>query len=778
MFPYPSGKIHMGHVRNYTIGDVIARYKIMQGYCVLHPMGWDAFGLPAENAALSHGIHPYKWTQDNIKYMKSQLKQLGFSYDWDREITTCDEDYYRWNQWLFLKFYERGLVYKQEADVNWCESCQTVLANEQVENGCCWRCGSKATIKRLSQWFFKITAYAENLLRDYVLLDKWPERVLTMQKNWIGKSYGCEIDFRLAEDKDKIINVFTTRPDTVFGATYLVLSPHHPMIDEIITGVKEKDKVKKFIDNCKARTNNVEKQGIFTGKYAINPVNGEHIPIWTANYVLTEYGTGAIMAVPAHDQRDFEFAKKYHLPIRVVIQPPDRELVTGNMTQAYEEEGFLTNSGIFNGMGSNGAKEVIIQWMEKENIGRKKINYRLRDWLVSRQRYWGTPIPIIYCDTCGIVPVRETDLPIKLPKNIDISAGETLASCPEFVHVKCHICGRDAKRDTDTMDTFVDSSWYFLRYISPHNDTLPVDYNEVNYWMPIDQYIGGIEHAILHLLYARFFTKVMADIGLIKHREPFINLLTQGMVIKDGAKMSKSKGNIVDPEEIIRQYGVDTVRLFILFAAPPEKDLEWSEQGVEGAWRFLNRIWRLVHMHVGKIKTLNLLKIDYKKLSSKPRKLYTFMHRTIKKVTDDIERNFQFNTAIAVCMEFVNEIYQYNELTDEGLYVLKEALMNLLLLLSPFVPHICEELWNIMGNTNSILDEAWPKYNPEALVEESIVIVVQINGKVRAKINVDVDSPEEVLKEKAIKSVKERIKDITMIKKVIVIPNKLVNIVI
>ncbi|MDI6781335.1 MAG: leucine--tRNA ligase [bacterium] len=778
MFPYPSGRIHMGHVRNYTIGDVIARYKMMHGVNVLHPMGWDAFGLPAENAAISKNVHPDEWTKSNISYMKSQLKRMGFSYDWDRELATCNEDYYKWNQWLFLKFYENGLAYKQEADVNWCDKCQTVLANEQVEDSCCWRCSTPVRTKRLSQWFFRITAYADKLLNDHSLLGNWPDKVLSMQKNWIGRSYGCEIDFRLDSDRDKIIKVFTTRADTIFGATYIVLAPQHPLVDELIKGAENEAMIRQFIEQCKIRValdEELEKKGIFTEIYAVNPVNGERVPVWIANYVLMEYGTGAIMAVPAHDQRDFEFSKKYCLPMRVVIQPAEA-LEFDNMTCAYEEQGTMTNSATFDGMGNVEAKEAIISWMEKQGIGRKRVNYRLRDWLVSRQRYWGTPIPMIYCDRCGLVPVQEDELPIKLPKGLDISSGKTLATCLEFINTKCPVCDGDARREADTMDTFVDSSWYFARYISPQDDRQPIDTTLANYFLPVDQYIGGIEHAILHLLYSRFFIKVIADIGLISHPEPFANLLTQGMVIKDGAKMSKSKGNVVDPDEIVNKYGADTVRIFILFAAPPEKDLEWSEQGVEGAWRFLNRVWRIVHQHAPQIIDMQTEGMEQNIKISAARGLYSWTHRTIKKATDDIEV-FHFNTVIAACMELVNEIYQYREFDAVGLVALREALRNLILLLSPFAPHICEELWQVLGNSTSVLDEPWPVYLPEAIYEETVVIIVQINGKVRDKISVPAESTEEVIKAEALKAAAEKLgtKDI---KNIIVVPGRLVNIVV
>lgn len=766
MFPYPSGRIHMGHVRNYTIGDVVARYKRMKGFNVLHPMGWDAFGLPAENAALQRGIHPVNWTDDNISYMRIQLKSMGFSYDWDREIATCDKEYYRWNQWLFLKFYDLGLVYKSEALVNWCPSCKTVLANEQVEDGRCWRCESEVEAKELPQWFFKITRYAEELLADQALLSKWPERVLTMQKNWIGRSQGCQIDFKV-EGSNQAIKVFTTRPDTIFGATYLALSPEYSALDELIDNLPSKDSIHEFVSKYKAESQKekeTRKEGVFTGRFGINPVNGEKIPIWIADYVLAEYGTGAIMAVPAHDSRDFEFAKKYGLSVKVVIAPQSAMPSGEEIEEAIEEEGFLLNSGNFDGLPSREATQKIISWMEEEGIGQGKINYRLRDWLVSRQRYWGTPIPIIYCDKCGIVKVKEEDLPVVLPTEEE---GMDLSKMKDFVFTDCPECGGEARRETDTMDTFVDSSWYFARFASPKEEKRPVKAEKANYWLPVDQYIGGIEHAILHLLYARFFTKVMSDLGLLKVREPFTNLLTQGMVVKDGAKMSKSKGNVVDPDNIIRKFGADTMRVFILFAAPPEKDLEWNDQGTEGASRFLNRVYRLVtgdpQMRVPQDQ------------GSEEKELYSFTQRTIKKVTEDIEDRFQFNTALAAIMELVNKAYEFANVR----IVPRTVLRAIILLLSPFAPHLSEELWQEIGEEPSIFDQPWPDYDRASLVDKEVLIVVQVNGKLRSRITVDAALGEEEIKEMALgnERISSWLKD-KKIRKVIYIPGRLINIVV
>lgn len=734
MFPYPSGKIHMGHVRNYCIGDCIARYKRLKGFDVLYPMGWDAFGLPAENAALEKGIHPAKWTADNISYMKKQLKSLGLSYDWEREIITCDKNYYRWNQWFFLKFYEKGLVYRKKQDVNWCIACKTVLANEQVIDGKCWRCNKDVTTKSLEQWFLRITKYADELLDGLELLGKWPESVIVMQKNWIGKSKGTEIFFK-REKTGEIIPVFTTRPDTIFGATYLTLSPSHPLAEEF---GKTSSKIRDFIEREKVRTSYdlAEKKGIFTGEYAINPVNSERIPIWIANYVLQEYGTGAIMAVPAHDKRDFAFSKTYGLPIKRVI--------TGGQ-EPWEGEGVLINSGHFTGIESSKAKDLISDWIESKGIGKKTTCYRLKDWLISRQRYWGTPIPIVYCEKCGIVPVPEKDLPVELP--IKTKPGENLWEIPSFLHTTCPNCASFAKRETDTMDTFVDSSWYFLRYITPQCETLPFLKEEADYWMAVDQYIGGIEHAILHLLYARFFTKVIRDMGLISIDEPFKNLLAQGMVIKDGSKMSKSKGNVVEPDEIINKYGADALRLFILFAAPPEKELEWSDTGISGSSRFLNRVYRLKD----KIKDKD--------------NLYIALNKTIKAVSDDIER-FHFNTAIAHLMEFLNEI-------DDG--VSAETFKTFLILLFPFAPHISSYLLRTSFERN-IEDMVWPSYDEGAIEEKEIPIIIQINGKLKGKIMVPSNLEDEKIKELALENIASKIKG--EVKKTIIVKNKLVNIVV
>ncbi|MFN3966482.1 MAG: leucine--tRNA ligase, partial [Endomicrobiia bacterium] len=644
MFPYPSGHLHMGHVRNYIIGDVIAQYKRMKGFNVFHPIGWDAFGLPAENAAIKNNIHPKKWTKENIDYMRKQLKQLGISYDWSREISTCEPEYYKWNQWLFIKMFEKGLAYRKSAPVNWCPECKTVLANEQVENGACWRCGSNVLEKDLEQWFLKITQYAEELLDGHKLLEEgWPEEVLIMQKNWIGKSVGAEVDFTVGSEK---IRIFTTRPDTLFGATFLVLSPEHIFLKKL--GLHNKPEIKEYIENSKKKTRNErianrEKTGVFTGLYATNPVNNEKIPVWVADYVLMEYGTGAIMCVPAHDQRDWEFAKRYNLKIKEVIKSPDSNIEK----QAYEGEGIMINSGEFNGLESEKGREEITKWLEKKGTGIKKVNYRLKDWLISRQRYWGTPIPIVYCKNCGTVPVSEDELPVVLPENVKITGtGESpLKYVPEFVNTKCPKCSSPAKRETDTMDTFVDSSWYFLRYCDPKNEDLPFDKKIIDYWVPVDQYIGGIEHACMHLMYARFFHKVLRDLGFLSSDEPFTRLLTQGMVTLGGVAMSKSRGNIVEPDEVIEKYGVDTLRLFILFAAPPEKQLEWSDQAIEGCWRFLNRIWRLKEMiYENNQKSISLSQQEKDKILRK-------LHQTIKKVTEDIEKRYQFNTAIAHIME-------------------------------------------------------------------------------------------------------------------------------
>lgn len=789
MFPYPSGKIHMGHVRNYVIGDVIARYKKMKGFNVLHPMGWDAFGLPAENAAIKHGVHPAKWTYENIGYMKEQIKRLGLGYDWQREITTCKPEYYRWNQWFFLKMFERKLVYRKPSSVKWCSSCETVLANEQVIDGMCWRCDSKVIQKELEQWFFNITAYADELLSLCDTLTGWPEKVITMQRNWIGRSDGVEVDFWVVGLQRKI-KIFTTRQDTIFGATFLSIAKRHPLIAELVRDRDTIEKIESLSEDLE------KKEGVFTGHYAINPLTGDSLPIWVANFVLMEYGTGAIMAVPAHDQRDFDFAKKYNLPIKVVIVKGFESLTP--ITEAYEGEGVLVNSGQFSGLHSEEARERIADFIEANGHGKRAVNYKLRDWGISRQRYWGAPIPIIYCKTCGIVPVPEDKLPVILPEEvIPTGRGVTpLSDVKDFVDTKCPRCSRPAKRETDTMDTFVDSSWYFLAYCLKGSNELKVtSYGlkeknnsknskpqppnpKLSYWMPVDQYIGGIEHAVLHLLYSRFFTKVLRDIGIVKIDEPFQNLLTQGMVIKEGAKMSKSKGNVVDPDYLIDTYGADTVRVFCLFAAPPEKDLDWSDQGVEGAYRFLNRVWGLVYRYCEALGSKREA-TENNPLTPNGLRLMRKTHQTIKKVTDDIERDYHLNTAIAALMELTNEALDFKITTKEDLNVLGFCLRNIILLFSPFAPHIAEELWEYIGGKGSIITQSWPECDEEMAKEEEIELVVQINGKLRGRMMIPSGLSDEALKERAFQDPKilGYVKGRT-IKKVIVVKGRLVNIVI
>ena len=718
MFPYPSGRIHMGHVRNYSIGDVIARHKRMQGYNVLHPMGWDAFGLPAENAALKHNTHPAKWTYDNIDYMKQQLQSMGFSYDWDRELATCDPDYYRWEQLFFIKMYEKGLIYRKMTTVNWCVSCQTVLANEQVIDSLCWRCDSQVNLQDMHGWFFRITDYAEELLEECDNLDGWPEKVLTMQRNWIGKSSGAEIDFPV-EGSDQILKIFTTRPDTIYGATFMSVAVEHPLVSQSQEAGQD-PAIAEFVKRTKNAKQNQkpgeepEKEGIFIGRYCINPYTGKQIPIYAANFVLMEYGTGAVMAVPAHDQRDFEFARKYDLPISVVVQPPNNHLEPTTMDCAYEEAGVLQESGQFDGMASEDAKTAITNFADQQGFGKSQITYRLRDWGISRQRFWGTPIPMIHCDKCGMQPVPEKDLPVILPTDArpDKSGRSPLHTLKSFYSVSCPACCGEAKRETDTMDTFVESSWYFARYACADYGDGPLDKDRVDYWLPVDQYIGGVEHAILHLLYARFFTKVLRDLGYITASEPFANLLTQGMVIKDGAKMSKSKGNVVDPSKLIAQYGADTVRLFSLFAAPPERDLEWSAQGVEGASRFLNRVYRYVDSHCETLRSYNGEFPD--QLDDENRKLHRKTHQTIRKVTQDLESNFHFNTAISAVMELVNMMIGLSsEESQSDIHpsVIKEAITTTLTLLYPMTPHFCSELWEKTGNSSTLEDVCWPSYD-------------------------------------------------------------------
>jgi leucyl-tRNA synthetase len=785
MFPYPSGRIHMGHVRNYTIGDVVARYKKMKGFNVLHPMGWDAFGMPAENAAIASKIHPKKWTYENIDYMRDQLKKMGFSYDWDREFATCSPDYYRWEQLFFIKMYEKGLVYKDRTFLNWCDTCKTVLANEQVEGGLCWRCGSQVYLKEHDQWFFRITRYAQELLDNIEKLrEGWPDRVLSMQRNWIGRSTGTLIRFQIEGTNDDI-EVFTTRPDTLHGATFMSLAPEHPLVKSLSAGTDHENEVKTFVDktllvDTLTRTSDLyEKEGVFTGKYCINPVTGFKMPIYVANFVLYDYGTGAVMAVPSHDQRDFEFAKKYGLDIIVVIQPEGENLDGKTMECAYEGEGFLVNSKKFDGMHNIKAIQEITAHLSDIDRGASTVNFRLRDWGISRQRYWGAPIPMVHCEKCGTVPVKIEDLPVILPEDIEISGSgiSPIAQAESFINTNCPICNGKAKRETDTMDTFVESSWYFIRYSSPNHHDKPFDTSEVDYWMPVDQYIGGIEHAILHLLYARFYTMVLRDLGFIDISEPFEKLLTQGMVIKDGAKMSKSKGNVVDPEELINNYGADATRLFCLFAAPPEKDMDWSDKGIEGAFRFLGRLWRLVIDSKQDLFSAQS-KTDVPPQSMKSLKTKT--HQTIKKVTDDIDKRFRFNTAIAAMMELVNEIYKVKDSASdsEDFSVIKEAVEALVIMLSPFVPHITEELWQILGNEDMLYDISWPNFDPRWYEQAEATVAVQVNGKLRATIQLPKDEEQSVAEKIAMdESNVKRFLEGTSIKRIIYVPNKIINII-
>lgn len=782
MFPYPSGKLHMGHVRNYSIGDVIARFKTMKGFNVLHPMGWDSFGLPAENAAIKHGAAPSEWTWNNINEMRNQLAELGLSYDWDREVATCHPDYYKWMQWIFIQFYNKGLAYKKENPVNWCPSCQTVLANEQVVDGKCERCGAEVGKKELSQWYFKITDYAEHLLSNLEKLPGWPDKVKTMQKNWIGKSIGAEVTFEI-EGFDKGLDIFTTRPDTLYGVTYMVLAPEHPYVKELTAGTQYEPAVAAYLDRVQhmtdiERTSTAnEKTGEFIGRYAINPVNGKKVPIYISDYVLMDYGTGAIMAVPAHDQRDFEFAKKFGLDIIPVVDTDDPEIDVYNLKEAFAAEGNMINSEMFTGMNNKEAIVKIIDYLEEKGIGKKSINYRLRDWLISRQRYWGTPIPMIYCDSCGWVPEKEENLPVLLPTDVEFTGkGESpLTTSKTFAQAVCPKCGKPARREMDTMDTFLDSSWYFLRYCDAKNDKEAFNPDKVKYWMSVDQYIGGVEHAILHLMYARFFQMALYDLGLVNTEEPFINLLTQGMVIKDGKKMSKSIGNVVSPAEIIEKYGADTARLFILFAAPPERELDWSDKGVEGSYRFLNRVHRLVFEFAEQCKSAPA---QYKPENKADKELAYAMNYTIKKVSDDVGGRFNFNTAISSIMELVNEMYKYKEGTiNQGLF--KAAIENLVLVLSPFTPHICEEMWEHLGHDTFIYSEAWPVCDESALVRDTIEIVVQINGKVKEKMDIPAGLGKDELEKLAMEN--EKVQKLTSGKnvvKVIAVPGKLVNIVV
>jgi leucyl-tRNA synthetase len=824
MFPYPSGKIHMGHVRNYTIGDVVARYKTMQGFNVMHPMGWDAFGMPAENAAIANNSHPARWTYDNIDTMRAQLKRLGFSYDWDREIATCRPEYYRWEQWLFLKMFEKGMAYRKESFVNWCEHCQTVLANEQVEAGLCWRCGQPVRQKKLWQWFFRITDYAEDLLIHSDQLPGWPDKVTTMQKNWIGKSTGAEIRFAV-ENSAEVIPVFTTRQDTVFGATFMCLAPEHPLVTKLAANTGQEKQVLEFVDRISMQDRSskaiesYEKEGVFTGAYCLNPLSGRRMPIFTANFALMEYGTGAVMSVPAHDQRDFDFAKKYALEIIVVVQPADVKLDPRSMTEAYAGEGTMVNSGSFDGMPNRQAMDEIAAYLEKNGLGRKTISFRLRDWGISRQRYWGAPIPVIHCPSCGIVAVPETELPIRLPEDVNMLQGgqSPLPTLDYFKRACCPSCGReDARRETDTMDTFVESSWYFERYCSPQHDSGMFAQEDVDYWMPVDQYIGGVEHAILHLLYSRYYTRVLHEFGLVRFKEPFTRLLTQGMVCKetfscpqhgflfpsevseaDGQKtcakcgqpavtgrvekMSKSKKNVIDPNTLLERYGADTTRLFCLFASPPERDLEWSEQGVEGSFRFLSRVWRMAYAWMNRIKTVESFRGSPDELIDGIRLLYKKAHQTIRKVTADIEERFHFNTAISAVMELVNGMYAIDEQekAPQTAEVMRFALESVALLLGPIVPHFAEEIWQSLGHQDSIMRTGWPGYREDALAKDEIEIVVQVNGKLRSRFQSPAEVDDEFLRQRALGDDKVlKFLDGRTAKKVIVVKKKLVNIVV
>ena len=779
MFPYPSGQLHMGHVRNYTIGDVLSRFQRMRGKNVMQPMGWDAFGLPAENAAIKNNVPPAKWTYENMNYMKAQLKRLGFGYDWDRELATCSPDYYRWEQWLFTKLYEKGLVYKKTSAVNWCPVDMTVLANEQVIDGCCWRCDTAVEKKEIPQWFMKITDYADELLTEIDNLKGWPEQVRTMQRNWIGRSEGVEIEFKV-ESTGEPLKVYTTRPDTLMGVTYLAVAAEHPLC---VKASENNPELAAFIKECKvmetseAAMETMEKKGVDTGLKAIHPITGESVAVFTANFVLMGYGEGAVMSVPAHDQRDWEFAKKYNLPIKQVIKPFGDEKCD-LAEAAFTEKGLLVDSGDFTGLSSKEAFHKIAEALVAKNAGSKKTNYRLRDWGVSRQRYWGSPIPIINCKSCGAVVVPEKDLPVKLPENIEFDGvGSPIKKMPSFYETTCPKCGEAAERETDTFDTFMESSWYFARYASAGNDEAMLD-ERANYWLPVDQYVGGIEHAILHLLYARFFTKLMRDVGLVDIDEPFDNLLTQGMVLKDGAKMSKSKGNTVDPQELIEKYGADTARLFMMFAAPPEQSLEWSDAGVDGAFRFLKRLWRLSNEQVNE-QASEQVALDVASLDKEQKALRKITHQTIGKVTDDIERRYTFNTAIAAVMELLNAVAKFEDDSAQGKVVKREAIEAAVVLLSPIVPHITHKLWQVLGHSSVIIDASWPEVDESALVSDSIELMVQVNGKVRGKIEVAVSASKDEIEAQAMADEKVvKFVDGKSVKRVIVVPGRLINIVV
>jgi leucyl-tRNA synthetase len=819
MFPYPSGRIHMGHVRVYAIGDLLARYKWMRGFNVLHPMGWDAFGMPAENAAIEHGVHPAVWTYENIDNMRAQLRKMGISYDWDREITTCDPSYYKWEQLIFIKMLERGLAYRKRSTVNWCPSCQTVLANEQVEAGRCWRCDSEVTRRDIDGWFFKITDYAEELLAWCDRLPGWPERVMTMQRNWIGKSEGAEFDLPVSGHAELKLRVFTTRPDTAFGVTYAVLAPEHPLVDALVADAEERAAVERFRAEV-ARQSELErtaedrpKRGLRLKAEVVNPFTGATIPLFIADYVLMTYGTGAIMAVPGEDQRDWDFARQHGLPIIETVKRP-----AGWTGEAYTGDGVKMNSGFLDGLTIAEAKRKAIDWLVEKGFGTAKVNYRLRDWGISRQRYWGAPIPVVYCPVCGLVPEKEENLPVVLPEDVQLSGkgGSPLAEVASFVNTTCPKCGGRARRETDTMDTFVESSWYFLRYCSPRYDRGMVEPQAADYWMPVDQYIGGIEHAVLHLLYARFYTKVLRDLGLVKVDEPFQALLSQGMVIKDGAKMSKSKGNVVDPDDLIRTFGADTARLFSLFAAPPEKDLDWNDHGVEGASRFLNRVWRFVVTHRPElVSTPSLMKVEGGEtlpptaplaragettrssnshsagragapvIGSPAGKVFRrTIHETIARVTDDIERDFHFNTAISAIMELVNALYAFESVArdrmaaPERAALLREAVETVLLLLGPFSPHVTEELWEHLGHTESLFKQPWPTPDPAALTRQEVTVVLQVDGRVRGRLTLEIDAAEDRVERLALADDKVRPwLQGRQVERVVVVPNRLVNVV-
>lgn len=793
MFPYPSGALHMGHLRNYSIGDLLARFLRKKGYNVLYPMGFDAFGMPAENAAIKMKLPPAEWTWSNIEHMTDQLKRAGYSYDWRRRVETCNVNYYRWNQWLFLQFYKKGLVYRKHAPVNWCEDCKTVLANEQVVGeGVCWRCGTPVVKRGLDQWFIRITDYAQELVDCLDELDGWPERVVTMQRNWIGRSEGVHFKMDIA-DTDLSIEAFTTRIDTIFGVTFVALAAEHPFVEafaEKVGGAKAEE-LRAFAKRMSSRSAiertavGTDKEGIETGFYAINPVNGKKVPIWIADYILMDYGTGAIMGVPAHDQRDFDFARKYGIPVIPVVRPADGPVPDGDaMTASVEADGIACNSGGFDGLPTPQAIEKIGEWFEEKGLGKREVQFRLRDWLISRQRYWGTPIPMVYCDHCGIVPVPEDQLPVELPLDIEMPAngGNPLALREDWINTTCPVCGKPARRETDTMDTFFCSSWYFSRYTSPWCTDKPFDKDAAAYWMTVDQYIGGIEHACLHLIYARFFTKVCADLGLLPKdmREPFKRLLTQGMVIKDGAKMSKSLGNVVDPDEIINKYGADTARLFILFASPPEKDLDWSERGVEGAHRFLGRVWRLVESNLEGISSASGTRVPMKEITAHDvRNIKRIIHNTLDRVTRDISEERQFNTAVARLMELTNALIGFRPAAPEAWSVMREGVETLLSCLSPFAPHITEELWHMIGNDTFLSVEKWFEVDPESLVEDTVTVVLQINGKVREQFDVKAGLSKEELSEEILSraETKKRTEGKRIVK-VIPIPGKLVNIVV